>query len=77
LDRLTQICETFRALAGGDKNQCSPRAKQIMDETERETALLTLVTEWTQGELSLPRLRAQRIANLGLERVLASNLAIS
>src|SRR6266403_1116640 len=59
LDRLTQIRETFRALAGGDKTNALRAAKQIMDETERETALLTLVTEWTQGELSVPRLRAQ------------------
>src|SRR6266404_765673 len=39
LDRLTQIRETFRALAGGDKTNALRAAKQIMDETERETAL--------------------------------------
>ncbi len=74
LDRLTQIRETFRALAGGDKTNALRAAKQIMDETERETALLTLVTEWTQGDLSLPRLRAQRIANFGLEAGLGLEL---
>jgi hypothetical protein len=74
LDRLTQIRETFRALASGDKTNALRAAKQIVDETERETALLTLVTEWTQGELSLPRLRAQRIANFGLEAGLGIEL---
>jgi len=45
-----------------------------MDETERETALLTLVTAWTQGELSPPRLRAERIVNFGLEAGLGIEL---
>jgi hypothetical protein len=74
LDRLAQIRETFRAFAAGDKTNALRAAKQIADETERETALLTLVTEWTQGELSPPRLRAQRIANLGLEAGLGIEL---
>lgn len=74
LDRLTQIRETFRALATGDKLNAMRLAKQITDETERETALLTLVTEWTQGELGPARLRAQRIASLGLEAGLGLEL---
>src|SRR4029077_18507799 len=60
--------------AGGDKTNALRAAKLIKDETERETALLTLVTEWTQGELSPPRLRAQRIAALGLEAGLGIEL---
>lgn len=75
LDRLAQIRETFRTLAGGDKTHALRAAKQITDETERETALLTLVTEWTQGELSSPRERAERIASLGLEAGLGLELA--
>lgn len=74
LDRLAQIRETFRTLAAGDKTHALRAAKQITDETERETALLTLVTEWTQGELSSPRLRAERIASLGLEAGLGLEL---
>jgi hypothetical protein len=74
LDRLAQIRETFRKLAAGDKTNALHAAKQIVDETERETALLTLVTEWTQGELSPPRLRAERIAGLGLEAGLGIEL---
>ena len=74
LDRLTQIRETFRALASGDKTHALRAAKQITDETERETALLTLITEWTQGELGPARLRAQRIASLGLEAGLGLEL---
>jgi hypothetical protein len=74
LDRLKKIRETFRALASGDKTNALRAAKQIADETERETAMLTLVTEWTQGELSPARLRAERIANLGLEAGLGLEL---
>ena len=74
LERLAQIRQTFRTLASGDKTNALRAAKQIMDETERETALLALVTEWTQGELSTPRLRAQRIASFGLEAGLGIEL---
>lgn len=75
LQRLAQIRETFRALAAGDKLSAMRAAKQITDETERETALLTLVTEWTQGELGPARLRAERIARVGLEAGLGMELA--
>jgi len=74
LDRLAQIRATFRALAAGDKTNALRAAKQITDETERETALLTVVTEWTQGELGPPRLRAERIASLGLDAGLGCEL---
>jgi len=40
LDRLSQIRETFRALAAGDKTTALRAAKQIVDETERETTLV-------------------------------------
>jgi hypothetical protein len=75
LQRLAQIRETFRALAAGDKLNAMRAAKQITDETERETALLTLITEWTQGELGPARLRAERIARVGLEAGLGMELA--
>jgi hypothetical protein len=75
VERLAQIRETFRALAAGDKTNALRTAKQIVDENERETALLTLVTEWTQGELGSPQLRAERIARVGLEAGLGMELA--
>jgi hypothetical protein len=75
LERLRQIREIFRALAGGDPTTALRAAKQIIDETERETALLTLVTDWTQGELSPPLRRAQLINTYGLEAGLGFELA--
>jgi PDZ domain len=75
LDRLTQIRETFRALAAGDRVTAIRAAKQITDETERETALLTLVTEWTHGELGPSRRRAHLIDLYGLEAGLGFELA--
>ena len=56
--RLSQIRETFRALAGGDPGTALRTAKQIADATERETALIALLTEWKQGELNPPLQRA-------------------
>src|SRR2546423_1596568 len=47
LDRLAQIREEFRRLAAGDPGIALRAAKEQTDGTERETALLTLVTEWT------------------------------
>lgn len=67
LERLAQVRETFRVLAGGDARVAMRAAKELSDENERETALLTLVTEWTHGELSPARQRAQYIGALGLE----------
>jgi hypothetical protein len=75
VDRLTKIRETFRLLAAGDRTTAMRAAKQITDETERETALLTLVTEWTHGELSPPRKRAVLISAYGLEAGLGFELA--
>lgn len=75
LDRLAQIRETFRKLAAGDKLDAMRAAKQVTDPNERETALLTLVAEWTHGELGSPQLRAERIARVGLEAGLGMELA--
>src|SRR5438552_3110062 len=43
LERLAQTRESFRLLAAGDPTSAMRAAKQITNETERETALLTLV----------------------------------
>lgn len=67
LERLAQIRETFHALAAGDPTTALRAAKEISDGTERETALLTLVTEWTHGELRSPLDRAGSVSLHGLE----------
>jgi hypothetical protein len=74
LDRLHQIQERFRALAANDPTMALRAAKQLTNEVERESALLTLVTEWTHGELSSPRDRASRIGAYGLEAGLGFEL---
>jgi hypothetical protein len=74
LERLAQTRESFRALAAGDWTYALRAAKQITDGTERETALLTLVTEWTQGDLRPPQQRARAIAAYGLEAGLGMEL---
>jgi hypothetical protein len=75
LERLNALREAFRALAGGDPGAALRAAKQLTDATERETALLTLVTVWSRGELSPPRARAGAIAAYGLEAGLGLELA--
>jgi len=74
-ERLAQLRETFRAMAAGDPKAALRAAKQLTDETERETALLALVTEWKHGELDPPRQRAVAVANYGLEAGLGVELA--
>lgn len=74
LVRLKQIRENFVALAAGDPATALRAAKQLTDETERETALLALVTEWTHGELGPARRRARAIDAYGLEAGLAIEL---
>ncbi len=74
LERLAIIRETFRGLAAGDPTTALRAAKQIADGNERETALLTLATEWTHGELRPPQERAQAIALHGLEAGLGMEL---
>jgi hypothetical protein len=75
LERLNQIREGFRTMAAGDPTNALHAAKLIADPTERETALLTLVTEWTHGELRSPFQRAEAIASFGLEAGLGLELA--
>ncbi len=74
-ERLAQVRETFRALAGGDPRTALRTARPLTDEVERETALLALLTEWKHGELDPPRKRAWAIASLGLEGGLGAELA--
>jgi len=62
LERLAQIREAFRVLAALDRTNALRAAKQFTNTTERETALLALVTEWTQGDLNSPVDRARAIA---------------
>jgi hypothetical protein len=75
LERLAQIRESFQNLAAGDPETALRVAIQITNETERETALLTLVTQWTGGELGPPRERARAIEIYGLEAGLGMELA--
>jgi PDZ domain len=74
-ERLSELRDTFRALAAGDPTAALRAAHQLTNEVERETALLTLVTEWKHGELSSPRQRAWAIASQGLEAGLSTELA--
>ena len=74
-ERLAQLRESFRALAKGDPKTAMRAAKQLTDEIERETAQLTLVTEWKLGELDPPQRRAWAVANFGLEAGLGVELA--
>jgi hypothetical protein len=75
LERLAQLRETFRFLALGNSTMAMRQAKELTNDNERETALLTLISEWTHGELSSPRDRARAIARLGLEAGLGMELA--
>jgi hypothetical protein len=74
VERLAQLRETFRALAGSEPKAALGAARQLTDEVERETALLALLTEWKHGELAPPRQRAWAIANFGLEAGLGMEL---
>jgi hypothetical protein len=74
LEQLAHIREMFHALAAGDPTAALREAKQIPEGTERETALLTLATEWTHGDLHPPRERARNIEFLGLEAGLGMEL---
>jgi hypothetical protein len=74
LERLDRIRETFRALATGDPKRALAAVREITDESEREVALMTLLTAWRHGELAPPRQRAAAIANFGLEAGLGLEL---
>lgn len=76
LERLRQIETRFRLLAAGDPLSALRAAKEMSNNpVEREKALLTLVTEWTQGQLRDPTRRAAAIAGLGLEAGIGLELA--
>jgi hypothetical protein len=75
LDRLERIRQTFKELAAGDPRTALVAARNLEDETERETALMTLVTVWRQGDLSPARQRAGTIAVLGLDAGVGIELA--
>jgi hypothetical protein len=75
VEKLNQIREQFRSLAAGSTAVALKAARTITNDNEREAALLTLVTEWTNGELSPARLRASNIQRFGLEAGLGMELA--
>jgi hypothetical protein len=74
LHRLLEIQVAFRRLAAADPISAIRAAKELKDEGERETALFTLVSQWTQGELNPPRQRARAILAYGLEAGLGLEL---
>jgi len=75
LERLNRIRQTFVALAAGNRTNALRAVKDLTDSTERETALLALVTQWTQGQLSPPQDRAHYIATYGVEAGIGIELA--
>ena len=75
LERLNRIRESFVALAAGNSTNALRAAKNLTNENERETALLALVTQWTQGRLGSPQDRAYYISTYGLEAGLGVELA--
>jgi hypothetical protein len=75
LERLNRIRETFVALAAGNPTNALRAVKDLTNDTERETALLALVTQWTRGHLSPAQDRAQYIARYGIEAGLGIELA--
>jgi hypothetical protein len=74
LQRLNDIRDAFRGLAAGDATVAMRAANQLTNDNERESALLTLVTEWTRGELNPPSERAASVAAFGLEAGLGMEL---
>lgn len=74
LDRLDLLRERFRQLATGDKTTALRAARQLTDAIERETALLSLLAVWTQGNLGSPTERARAISLYGLEAGLGFSL---
>jgi hypothetical protein len=75
LERLDRIRQSFIALAAGNPTNALRAAKDLTNDTERETALLALVTQWTQGHLSPAQDRAHYIATYGVEAGLGVELA--
>ena len=75
LERLAKLREMFQTLAAGEPVMAMRAARQLTNSNERETALLTLVTQWTHGELRSPQERAYAIEQYGLEAGLGIELA--
>jgi hypothetical protein len=75
VERLKKIREVFQTLAGSEPVLAMRAARQFTNSNERETALLTLVTEWRHGELRPPLERARDIEQYGLEAGLGIELA--
>jgi hypothetical protein len=75
LERLNRIRQTFVALAAGNPTNALRAVKDLADDTERETALLALATQWTQGHLGPAQDRAQYIATYGIEAGIGIELA--
>jgi hypothetical protein len=75
LERLNRIRQSFVALAASNPTNALRAAKDLTNDTERETALLALVTQWTQGHLSPARERAYYISTYGIEAGLGIELA--
>jgi hypothetical protein len=76
-ERLAQLRENFRTLAASDARTALGAARQLTNDVERETALLTLVTEWKHGELGSPKQRAAWITSFGLEAGIGLELGLS
>jgi hypothetical protein len=74
-ERLNRIRQTFAALAAGNPTNALRAVKDLSNDTERETALLALVTQWTQGHLSPAQDRAHYISTYGIEAGLGVELA--
>jgi hypothetical protein len=74
LDRLSRIRQSFVALAAGNPTNALRAVKDLTDGTERETALLALVTQWTQGNLGSPQDRARYTSTYGVEAGLGIEL---
>lgn len=74
VERLALIREIFSRLAGSGAKTALGLAKHIQDDSEREAALLALLTQWKQGELNDPRRRAAAVARWGLEAGLGLEL---
>lgn len=75
LERLNRIRETFTALAASNPTNALRAAKDLTNDTEKETALLALVTQWTHGNLGSAQRRAYFIGTYGIEAGLGIELA--
>lgn len=74
VQRLAMVREIFTGLAMGDRKTALEQAKLLEDPTEREAALMALLTIWKNGDIGSPRRRAALIEDLGLEAGLGMEL---